>query len=181
MNTKHCLVISGIIGGVIGSLLTALLVSPVTAQRDKFDEIECTKLTIVDSLGHKYAELGIDSVTKGRGGMFKLYNSPWFRNTSNVVVSIGDGGYGGLIRVYHEDGQRLVEIGKITGKYSTDNSEIKVYHKDGPRLVEIGSHNINSESGEASFYSKDGKASAGIGVFLDLGYVSLRDDKGELQ
>ena len=39
MNTKHYLVISGIVGGIIGSLLTALLVSPVTAQRDKFGEI----------------------------------------------------------------------------------------------------------------------------------------------
>ena len=40
MNTKYNLVISGIVGGVIGSLFTALLVSPVTAQRDKFGEIE---------------------------------------------------------------------------------------------------------------------------------------------
>lgn len=47
MKTKHYLVLSGIMGGVIGSLLTALLVSPVTAERDKFGEIECTKLTIV--------------------------------------------------------------------------------------------------------------------------------------
>ena len=36
MNTKHYFVISGIIGGVMGSLLTTLLVSPVTAKRDKF-------------------------------------------------------------------------------------------------------------------------------------------------
>lgn len=47
MNTKHFVVISGIVGGVIGSLLTAMLVPPVTAERDKFGEIECTKLTIV--------------------------------------------------------------------------------------------------------------------------------------
>lgn len=53
MNTKHYLVISGIIGGVIGSLLTALLVSPVTAQKDKFGEIECTKLTVVDEAGQQ--------------------------------------------------------------------------------------------------------------------------------
>ena len=51
MNTKHYLVMSGIVGGVIGSLLTALLVSPVTAQRDKFGEIECKGLRVVDEDG----------------------------------------------------------------------------------------------------------------------------------
>ena len=51
MNTKHYLVISGIIGGVIGSLLTAMLVSPVTADRDIFGEIECRRLKVVDMNG----------------------------------------------------------------------------------------------------------------------------------
>ncbi|MDE0184748.1 MAG: hypothetical protein OXP71_04750 [Candidatus Poribacteria bacterium] len=51
MYTKHYLVISGIVGGVIGSLLTALLVSPVTAQRDKFDTLQCSKLEVVDANG----------------------------------------------------------------------------------------------------------------------------------
>ncbi len=51
MNTKHYLVISGIVGGVIGSLLTALLVSPVTAQRDNFDTIQCSRLEVVDAEG----------------------------------------------------------------------------------------------------------------------------------
>lgn len=48
---KRYLVISGIIGGVIGSLLTTLLVSPVTAQRDKFDALQCSKLEVVDATG----------------------------------------------------------------------------------------------------------------------------------
>ena len=51
MNTKYNLVISGLVGGVIGSLFTALLVSPVTAQRDKFGEIECRSLRVVDKHG----------------------------------------------------------------------------------------------------------------------------------
>ena len=51
MNTKHYMVISGIMGGVIGSLLTALLVPPVTAVRDKFGEIECRSLRVVDKHG----------------------------------------------------------------------------------------------------------------------------------
>lgn len=53
MNTKHYLLISGIVGGVIGSLLTALFTSPVTAQRDKFGDIECASLTVVDEKGRQ--------------------------------------------------------------------------------------------------------------------------------
>lgn len=52
MNTKQYLVISGCVGGIIGSLLTTLLVSPVTAQKDKFGVIECAVLRIVDADGH---------------------------------------------------------------------------------------------------------------------------------
>ena len=62
MNTKHYLVISGIVGGVMGSLLTALLVSPVTAQRDRFDKfghIECTSLSVVDVEGKSRVFLAI--------------------------------------------------------------------------------------------------------------------------
>ena len=51
MYRNRYLVISGIVGGVIGSLLTALLVSPVTAQRDKFDTLQCSKLEVVDANG----------------------------------------------------------------------------------------------------------------------------------
>ena len=58
MNSKHYLVISGIIGGVIGSLLTALLVTPVTAQWEKFEVVECSKLRIVDEYGTTKIELG---------------------------------------------------------------------------------------------------------------------------
>ena len=58
MNAKHYLVISGIIGGVIGSLLTALLVSPVTAQKDKFDTIQCRRLEVVDADGKVEVAIG---------------------------------------------------------------------------------------------------------------------------
>ena len=75
MNTKHYLIISGIVGGVIGSLFTALLVSPVTAQRDKFGEIECRSF---DGLGAPMA-MGSDE----HGGvlltteLFEMANARW--------------------------------------------------------------------------------------------------------
>ena len=50
MNTNKQ-VISGIIGGIVGSIITALVVSSGTAQRDKFGDIECTSLRVVDAAG----------------------------------------------------------------------------------------------------------------------------------
>ena len=80
MNTRHYLVISGIVGGVIGSLLTALLVSPVTAQRDKFGVIECSELRVIDADGNVVVKLGRDSVIDlikrtelGIGGSVEVY------------------------------------------------------------------------------------------------------------
>ena len=48
---RHYVMLSGIIGGIIGSILTGLLVAPVTARSDKFGEIECTHLAVVDAKG----------------------------------------------------------------------------------------------------------------------------------
>ena len=54
MNTKQKLQYI-VVGGVIGVLgmLIGMTVSPLSAQRDKFGEIECTKLTVVDSVTGK--------------------------------------------------------------------------------------------------------------------------------
>ena len=49
-----------------------MLLSPVTAQKDKFGEIECTKLTAVDAAGAQALELravehGRHVVARGKG------------------------------------------------------------------------------------------------------------------
>lgn len=89
MNTKHYLVISGIVGGVIGSLLTAVLVSPVTAQRDKFGEIECRKLTVVDEEG-----MPIVKLTDMRFGPRVIIYGKDFK--PKVAIGVNDGDHGGV-------------------------------------------------------------------------------------
>lgn len=86
MNTKHYLVISGIVGGVIGSLLTTILVSPVTAQRDKFGEIECTALSVVDEEGN--VKVFISGGESGRDNY-----------KDNLAVFIGADELGGIVDV----------------------------------------------------------------------------------
>ena len=95
MNTKHYLVMSGIVGGVIGSLLTALLVSPVTAQRDEFGEIECTKLTVVDADGVSRIILSTN-IFAGVG--------------TNYRVGIHGDEYAGIVSTHGKDGKSKAEL-----------------------------------------------------------------------
>ena len=124
MKTIHYLVISGIIGGVIGSLLTALLVSPVTAQRDKFGEIECTGLRVVDKGGKTVVMMRVDD----QGGRVSIIgkdgNPAWingvgehagyvhtYSNSGNVVVSLTGDERGGYVKAHGKDGKLRVLLG----------------------------------------------------------------------
>ena len=91
MNTKHQ-VISGIIGGIIGSIITALAVSSGTAQRDKFGDIECTSLRVVDADGNPGVSLSIDGHGEHGGRVYVVGKD----GKSGVVISIDvAGGYVG--------------------------------------------------------------------------------------
>lgn len=93
MNTKYYLAISGIVGGIIGSLLTALLVPPVTAQRDKFGHIECTKLTVVDGEGTARVVMS--------GGAWDSSTPFGSEDLKHAGVFIGRAGlYSGVVDVY---------------------------------------------------------------------------------
>lgn len=120
---KHYMILSGIVGGIVGSLLTALLVSPVTAQRDKFGDIECTSLSVVNPATGKAT---IELAHNGLGGEINISDLTGHRQVSlvgtgilnglnifgrsgePVVAAISDGS-GGLITVTND-------IGSATGK-----------------------------------------------------------------
>ena len=93
-NWKVKLVYAGF-GCLFGSLCTimGMLASPVTAQRDKFDEIECTKLTVVDKDGKMRVRLA----TTEYGG---------------VVSALGKDGKSGALLRADEHGGRVSALGK---------------------------------------------------------------------
>lgn len=110
MNTKHYLMISGIVGGVIGSLLTALLVSPVTAQRDKFGHIECTGLTVIDEGGKPRVVLS--------GGAWDSSTPFGSEDLKHAGVFIGRAGlYSGVVDVYGDWSHPMGVLQEIANQY----------------------------------------------------------------
>lgn len=103
MNTKHYLLISGIVGGIIGSLLTTLLVSPVTAQKDKFGEIECTSLTVIDAEGREVVFLSRNE----HGGLVSVYGMGL-----ESEAKLGIGKHGGHVSVEGKKGIVELNVGK---------------------------------------------------------------------
>ena len=55
MNTKQKLAYIAI-GGVL--VVTGMIISPLNSQKDKFGEIECTMLTVVDAAGRSMVQVG---------------------------------------------------------------------------------------------------------------------------
>ena len=133
MNTKHYLVISGTVGGVIGSLLTALLVSLVTAQfvdEDKFGDIECTSLRVVDAAGKTAVWLRADEY-----------------------------GSGGNVHVCGKDGGVWVGITKDGGVVSVSGKDVIPEGQCGPGFTNIGpvaELSADEHSGYVRVWGKDG-------------------------
>ena len=93
---KKYLVISGLVGVVIGGLIVALFTSPVTAQRDKFDTIQCRKLEVVNADGRMRVVL---DVHEDGGGVYA------FGKDMKSVAALSTDEYGGTVKVYGKDGE----------------------------------------------------------------------------
>ena len=120
MHTKHYLVISGIVGGVIGSLLTALLVSPVTAQRNKFDTIQCSRLEVVDANGDAKVIIDVSGVDGKSSSLLGIYEHGGVVNVigkdekSQAWVSITE--HGGIKRPNRERDSLPIVFFRTYGK-----------------------------------------------------------------
>ena len=131
----------------LGTLLT--LMSPLTAQRDKFGHIECTKLTVVDSRGKAMVRL----YANDNGGWLDVYGK--LDSKLRATVNVGSNG-GGVIQVKNfigenrggsaqlkvdESGGRLDVFGKADDKSSATvaineygNGVVNTWDKNGYRL-----------------------------------------------
>ena len=77
-------------------LFIGMLLSPVTAQKDKFDEIECTGLTVVDADGKTMVRLGAGE----HGGSVAAFGKDGKPGAALVVDE-----YGGIVAAFGKDGQ----------------------------------------------------------------------------
>ena len=132
-------------GCLFGSLCTimGMLASPVTAQRDKFGNIECISLRIVDGDGETKVALGVGE-RGGFVGVFDKDGEEWkaalsgYEHGGFVVVAGKDGvrnaqlsvnERGGAVRVYGKDGNPKVGLG-VT---EHGNGSVNTWDKDGNR------------------------------------------------
>ena len=125
--------------------MTTLLVSPVTAQKDKFGDIECTALTVVD-------ENGIPLISLGRGGkwgggslrIFEKLNKEINKSDyGDIAVNLGVNGAGPYIQVWGDK------------TWEDKNSEIKVMISGAGRGKGEGYIYISGIGGSTSLYGRE--------------------------
>ncbi len=146
-------------GCLFGSLCTimGMLASPVTAQRDKFGEIECTKLTVVDAEGKAHVVLS----TNWRDCL-----------VDTQVIRLGSGLFdGGCVSVLGKDGKTKAEL----SAYSW-GGRVFVLGKDGKAKAELSVH---EDGGFFSVLGKDGKAKAELSAQEDGGRVGVWGKDGK--
>ena len=91
----------GSIFTIIGMLFVIGILPSVTAQRDKFGDIECTSLRVVDVDGRARVML----ITNERGG---LVGASGKDGNSMVGLTIAEGG--GMVEVHGKDGKLAASV-----------------------------------------------------------------------
>lgn len=152
-------------GCLFGSLCTimGMLASPVTAQRDKFGEIECTKLTVLGFDGTLGLVLGVGE----HGGIVNTYSND---GKSGVRISIDE--YGGVVGVISN------KKTKVSLHADEHRGSVNVYDK-GMRYGGILS--VDKYGG---FFMLDGKGEGKVAIGINEygnGVVSTWDKNGYRQ
>ena len=178
MNTKERLY--AVIGGCVGAVLTMVVCSvvPIGAQSkaDRFGEITCNGIKVVDRNGRTMVELGSGET----GGIVGIWsNTPTYPR--GVFMEAGE--YGGHIKCFPRmeirdaASVKSVQLGFMNGQ--TRDGTVEIYGNLLRKHVVIG---VNEHGGHLSVYGKGenrGKASVEIneqGGFL--GAVGKEMDTG---
>ena len=119
----------------IGMLLT--LMSPLTAEKDRFGEIECTKLTVVNAVDTPLVILDAGTISE-HGGLVAVSDNVETR----VRLSVGE--HGGAVDAFGKDGKSAA-----TFTISEHGGLVAVYGKDG--YSGAGASLIISEHGGEAF------------------------------
>ena len=169
----------------LGSVFTVIgmILSPVTAQRDKFGEIECTKLTIVDSDGNSMAYLWAGEYggrldvfskkdTSNRAAVFvgkedggaRYLRGNKANNASSVLIYIGENG--GDISIDDKSDNEVIRlhVDELGGRLDIDNigkvacSQFKVIGPDNKTRIILEAD--ESQGGEIKIVGGDGNTTA---------------------
>ena len=84
-------------------LFIGMLLSPVTAQRDKFGEIECRRLTVVDADGKTRVIISSNNEHGGSVFAYGKDGKPW--------AALGIDQHGGVVSAYGKDGKSGAGLG----------------------------------------------------------------------
>lgn len=128
----------------IGMLFTIGMLPTVTAQRDKFGDIECTSLTVVNGEGQEAVKINADS-GYGEVSMYGKNGEKGIWMSSLV---------GGIIRVNGSDGDMCAMLSAIGGRGS-----FIVCGSDGE---ERGGLDVGEHGGRVWVYGNDGEWRGGL-------------------
>ena len=102
MNTREKFRYMAFGGALVFLGMVGAMMSPLTAEKDKFGEIECTRLTVVDADG----KMGVLLTTTEHGGSVLTPGKD-----GKSVASLGVDEHGGSVSAFGKDGQSAVMLG----------------------------------------------------------------------
>lgn len=144
-------------GSLFGCLCTiiGMLASPVTAQRDRFGQIECTGLTVVDGGEvNVYDENGIGKVRLGIVGDGGAVSVLGMDGRPKVGLSVNE--HGGLIGILSKDAKPKVDLG-----VDEHGGLVGIYDSEGNHHMTRLYHDVHG--GRVGIFGRNGQFLASLG------------------
>ena len=125
---KAGLMALGSVFTIIGMMFAIGMLPSVTAQRDKFGEIECTKLTLIDSLTGKItAELSTDE----HGGLLYLFGS----NENRGMVTLEADKHGGRLTMFSNEKVGATHVSASMWTSEDGTGVVAITHKNRGKVL----------------------------------------------
>lgn len=143
---------------IIGMSFAVGMLSSVTAQNDKFDTIQCSRLEVVDEKGNSMVALGVTEY----GGRVVVMDKDRKSGVTLGIREYGSGGGSGSVRVYGNDGKSKVRLDGY------NDGSVVVRGKYGETSIWVNAH-----GGSVDIRGKDGKLKAVLAVTEHGGSVEV--------
>ena len=186
MNTREKFRYMAFGGALVFLGMLGAMMSPLTAEKDKFGEIECTRLKVVDADGKELVVLGANL----RGGQVDVNSSKFMPGGLNIEargVRLGVDDHGGTIEGH---GEQLLSPKLTLDIDSRDGSgHIAVYGKNTPAIGQVTSLlvypgatmvvlDVDEHGGRVDAVGKSGAATLAI-TKHDGGVASVGNKNGQ--